>query len=189
VRALRQQSEREARKAEDRLARVRRDYQDGKIEADDWAEQRDQLTTEHQAAQAEVERLSASEQEAHAGGDLIDVEAETLRRLSEVRRAVSGEVRDAADTDAVRAALARLFDGFVVHRELPERTHVELIGRIWIEPLIPEQALEYGETVIPTLREPLQQAGNNEYVGFASDHPKATGHANGYYPVVRETTG
>jgi hypothetical protein len=40
-RALREQAEREARKAEARLAHVKRDYQDGKLAADDWNEQRD----------------------------------------------------------------------------------------------------------------------------------------------------
>jgi hypothetical protein len=168
IRALREQSEREARKAEDRLARVRRDYQDGKIEVDDWAEQRDELVAEHRAAQAEAERLRASEEVAAAGDGLIDVERETLRRLSEIRRGVAGEVNDAAGTDAVRAALARLFDVFVVHRELPERAHVELIGRTWIEPGISEQALEEGEAIVPRLREPLAKIGNNKYMGLTT---------------------
>jgi hypothetical protein len=41
-------------------------------------------------------------------------------------------------TDAVRAALSRLFEGFAVHRGMPERVHVELIGEVWIEPLVRE---------------------------------------------------
>jgi site-specific DNA recombinase len=165
VRALREQAEQEARNAEDRLARVRRDYQDGKIQADDWAEQREQLQGERDGARAEVEHLLASE-EAHAGGTLMDVEGETLRRLSEIRRAIAGEFNHAANTDAVRAALSRLFEGFIVHRDLPEQAHVELIGKVWIEPVIRDQALEDGEALIPRLREPLDQAANNECVAF-----------------------
>jgi site-specific DNA recombinase len=169
VRALREQAERETRKAEDRLARVRRDYQDGKIEADDWAEQREQLQGERNGARAEVERLLTSEQKADAGVALADVEGETLRRLAEIRRAIAGEVNDAAGADAVRAALSRLFERFVVHRDVPERAHVELIGKIWIEPIIREQALEKGsEPVVPRLREPLEQAANNEHVALTT---------------------
>ena len=35
-RGLRAQAEREAQRADERFARVRRDYQDGKLDADDW---------------------------------------------------------------------------------------------------------------------------------------------------------
>jgi site-specific DNA recombinase len=40
TRTLREHAEAEAARAEERLARVRRDYQDGKLDADDWAEQK-----------------------------------------------------------------------------------------------------------------------------------------------------
>jgi hypothetical protein len=166
IRALLDQAEREARKAEDRFARVRRDYQDGNIEADDWAEQRKQLTAEHQAAKAEVERLRASEQEAADGGALIDAESEVLRWLAEIRRSVAGEVSDAASTDAVRAALTRLFKEFIVHRDLPEHAHVELIGRTWIEPIIREHSFESGDRLVPRLREPLDHADNKKYAAL-----------------------
>ena len=61
VRALREQAEREARVAAEALARVRRDYQRGAIEADDWAEQRPQLTEECDAAQAQAKRMREKE--------------------------------------------------------------------------------------------------------------------------------
>ena len=166
IKALRVGAEKEAQLADDRLARVRRHFQDGSITADDWADQRDQLTEERDAAQAEAERLRTSEQETADGGALVDVEAETLRRLAAIRSAMVGEITDAAGTDAVRASLSRLFEGFVVHLGTPDRTHVELIGKVWIEPLVREEAIEEnGDTITPKLRrEPLDQAADNEYV-------------------------
>ena len=85
-----------------------------------------------------------------------------------------GSLRDVVDhfaadgdtIDSVRAALMRLFDGFVLHLGMPDKSHVELIGKTWIEPIVREQAIEEaGDSILPKLRrEPLEQAANNEYV-------------------------
>jgi hypothetical protein len=86
VRALREQAEHEARRAEERLARVRRDYTDGKLDADDWREFRAELGEERDAARAEAERLTAQLHDVEQWGAVRDAEAETLRRLSEIPR-------------------------------------------------------------------------------------------------------
>ena len=83
VRALREQAEAEAQRAGDRLARVRRAFQDGTITGEDWAEQREQLTEERDGAEAEAERPREQEREVETWGELEDAEAEPLRRLSE----------------------------------------------------------------------------------------------------------
>lgn len=57
--ALREQAQRDQATAEARLTRVRRDYQDGRLDAEDWRDQRDELTAELEAAQAKLERLTA----------------------------------------------------------------------------------------------------------------------------------
>jgi site-specific DNA recombinase len=106
VTVLLTEAERQAQQASERLARVRGHYQDGKIDPDDWAEQRAQLGAERQAAEAEVERLRFQQREVEQWGELRDVEAETLHRLSEIRAAIAGEIQDAAGVEAVRAALA-----------------------------------------------------------------------------------
>jgi hypothetical protein len=67
------------------------------------------------AAQAEVERLRGRLEEIAAEGERIDAEEELLRRLADLRAAVAGHVQDATSLEAVRAALARLFDGFTLH--------------------------------------------------------------------------
>jgi hypothetical protein len=178
VRSLRSEAEREAQLAAERLARVRRDYQDDKLAAEDWAEQREQLAGERTAADAEAERLRASGGEVEQGISLFDAEQETLARLTEIRRAIAGEVQDAASTDSVRAALARLFVCFIVHRSTPERAHVELIGETWIEPVIREQVIEgYTETMRPILRRTsLDRAENNYAVGLPIHYSECEGH-------------
>jgi DNA invertase Pin-like site-specific DNA recombinase len=115
VRALRKQAQREAQLAAGRLARVRRDYQDGALLREDWAEQREQLTGERDAAQAEVDRLRAHETGIVQDGDELDAEKEVLDQLVTIRKAIVGEVNDAQGLEAVRAALARLFVSFTIY--------------------------------------------------------------------------
>jgi hypothetical protein len=102
-----------------------------------------ELGTERDAARAQAARLASQQVEVERWGELADAEAETLQRLSEIRRLIAGEVRAAEGLDAIRAALSRTFECFVVHREAP-RVHVELIAdaRLVIEPVVREQAIE-----------------------------------------------
>ena len=171
--ALGAAAEEEAQRAADRLSRVRRHYQDGKIEPDDWAEQRSQLEAERTAAEAERARLLRQEDEAKAWGELRDVESETLHRLSEIRAAIAGEIQDASGIEAVRAALARIFECFVIRRRV-KGVHVELawLGEddLVIEPVVKEQFIEgYSENLRPLVRrEPLEQAENNYAVGLVT---------------------
>jgi hypothetical protein len=120
ARELRAQAEREEREAVARLARVRRDYQDGKLDAADWREQREQLTEEQQAAQAKLAHLVERERGLVEGGPLKDAEAATLARIAEIRAAIAGEVAAAADVEAVRAALVRLFERFHIGRVITQ---------------------------------------------------------------------
>jgi hypothetical protein len=169
VRALLEQAEHQARRAEERLARVRRDYADGRIDAEDWREFRVELSAERDAARAEAERLAAQHREVETWGELRDTEAETLRRLSEIRALIAGEIRDATGLDAVRAALARTFELFVIRRSA-ERVHVELIvePQLVIEPVVRERAVEgYSENLRPILRrEPLEDNHEKQRVGL-----------------------
>ena len=97
-----------------------------------------------------------------------------LRRLTEIRRAVAGEITDAQGVDAVRAALARLFKGFVIHPPadallaVARRREALLVGpegreRFALEPVLRDEVLAgFDGRGFPRLRrEPLAQAGNN----------------------------
>lgn len=96
------------------------------------------------------------------------MEAELFEQLTRIRAAVAGEVTDAAGVAAVRSALLRLFDGFTLRRDIPDRAHVELIDTRWIEPLVSEKAIAgYDEKLRPVLaRKPLVQAENNYAEAF-----------------------
>jgi site-specific DNA recombinase len=154
VRSLRHEAERERSRAREAMERVERDYLAGALPADAYARLTARASEELGAAEAEAERLSASELEIERDGATLDAESETLRRLTEIRRAIAGEVREAAGVDAVRAALSRLFERFILHRAIPERAHVELIGEPWIEPVLRSAAGE--------MREALALASNTE---------------------------
>jgi site-specific DNA recombinase len=112
IRALRGQAERELAKAEERLERVRRAFQDGIIEPDDWADQRAQLQDELTAAQQDAARLAAREAEV-ADGPAVLEDVELLTRLAELRSAIAGDVgANPDDFAATHAALRRVFQAF-----------------------------------------------------------------------------
>lgn len=142
---------------------MKRDYTQGDLSAAEWRELRADLAPERDAAKAEAERLRERRSSTEAETAISDVEAELFEQLARIRAAVAGEVTDAAGVAAVRSALLRLFDGFTLHHDIPDRAHVELIDTRWIEPLMSEQAVAgYDEKLRPVLaRKPLEQAENN----------------------------
>ncbi|HYJ23001.1 MAG TPA: recombinase family protein [Solirubrobacterales bacterium] len=172
VRGLLGQAETEARRADERLARVRRDYTDGKLSAEDWAEFRQEITAEREGAAAALDRLADRVTEVEAWGELADSERDTLAMLADLRSAVAGEISDAQSTEAVRAVLARLFDHFVLRRADPkERVYADLAwqGDYIIEPIAKEQAVKGYEGLRPIFRrEPIYDAGNNSGVAQAT---------------------
>ena len=99
-------------RAQDRLTRVRRDYQDGKLDADDWRSFRDELTGEHAAALAQVERLDEQRAVIVAEIEELDTENAVLEELTALRAMVVSQARDAEGLEAFRVALKRLFAGF-----------------------------------------------------------------------------
>jgi hypothetical protein len=115
IRALTDEANQEALRARGRLERVRRDYQDEKLTAEDWSEQREQLADELAAAEANVERMRDQEAEVGSWGELADVEQETLTRLADLRESIAGQVTDAESLAALRATLMRLFERFTVY--------------------------------------------------------------------------
>jgi hypothetical protein len=162
-------AEAEAQRAAARLGRVRRDYADGRLEASDWREFREELGDEQQAATAEAERLRQNLAEAKAVG--ADAESETLEHLAQIRRAIVGEVRSADGVDAVRAALGRMFERFVLHRaaDAPDGVlpaELALVPGLVIEPIIRAEAIDHQGDFTPILRRtPLEQAEKNQRKG------------------------
>jgi site-specific DNA recombinase len=115
ARELLAEAGRRERLAEEVLKRVQGHYREGRIEPDDWAEQRPEITEDLQMAKAETKQRRKALQEVESDEAVSDAEQDTLERLAEIRRAIAGEIEDAEGVEAVRAALTRLFDRFILH--------------------------------------------------------------------------
>jgi DNA invertase Pin-like site-specific DNA recombinase len=108
-------AETEAARAKTRLARVRRDYHDGKLDADDWREHKADLTDELQAADAAVAQLTDRLDDLDRQGAEADAETEGLEFLAALRASVAGGVTDAPSVEAASNALRTVFQHFVLH--------------------------------------------------------------------------
>ncbi|HVS99842.1 MAG TPA: hypothetical protein VHE08_04935 [Solirubrobacterales bacterium] len=122
---------------------MKADYLAGDLTAAEWRELRAELEPAAEAADRECERLGSQFHEAEADPALAGIETGLLERLVHIRAALAGQVTDAAGVDAVRAALMRVFDRFVLHDGPPERrANLDLIGEgWWIEPVTSEEAI------------------------------------------------
>lgn len=154
-------------KAEERLERVRRDYTDGKLSAEDWAEFKAELSAQRDAARAKQAQLSKHVATVTEETGSIDAEQSTLQHLTAIRNAVAGEVRDAEGIDAARAAISRLFERFVLHPavgaklgpqkrgepfEGPDRAPLLDVDGYMIELWVREEVVEVWEPLRLTLR-------------------------------------
>jgi hypothetical protein len=145
TRSLREHAGAEAVRAEERLARVRRDYQDGKLDAEDWAEQKAQLQGEREAAEAEAARLGQRHDEITQEAEALRAEERLQEALHDLRASIIGAVKDAEGMEAVRAELNRLFEGFIIGR----------LDRPWkcrIEGDFAYSAIEGGYQIVPIPR-------------------------------------
>jgi DNA invertase Pin-like site-specific DNA recombinase len=110
---LREQAEREAQRAAVRLSRVKRDYMDGKLGAEDWAMFREELNTEADAAIGQAQQLAQREDE--LGKSLRSAtEDQVARELGELRAAIAGHIEAAEGLDGIRFRLRRLFQTFTL---------------------------------------------------------------------------
>lgn len=101
------------RQAADRLARIRGHFQDGKMDPDDWREQREELTGELEGARAKLAQAEAREAEVVAAEESSGRPRErALERLGAIRSAVAGKLTDPEGIDQLRAALREMFDVF-----------------------------------------------------------------------------
>jgi DNA invertase Pin-like site-specific DNA recombinase len=140
---LRAHAENESARAQDRLLRTRRHYQDGRLEPEDWTEQRAQLTAELEAANAEVKRLTKKEGEAAEEARALEFQGNLISAVHDLRVTILESVREASGMDAVRAVLVRIFERFVVGRadlpwlEEPRAPHSVVVGRGFIVVPVP----------------------------------------------------
>jgi site-specific DNA recombinase len=109
---LRAQAQRDSARAAESVTRVRRDYTNGHLTAAEWRALSGELNAEQQAADAQLEALAKRADQTAAAR--AAVQGAALERLAEVRFAIAGKIANASDLDAVRAALARMFESFYI---------------------------------------------------------------------------
>ncbi len=162
--ALNAEAEAEKHRADERLARVRRDYTEGKLTAEDWADFNEELSADVAGAEAELARFAEQRADVTAWGQMQDVEHDVLARLADLRATIAGELLTATGVDAARAALLRIFDGFSLRNpEVGRRVHADLAwqGDLIIEPIVKERVVEGYTSLRPVFRrEPLYDAEN-----------------------------
>jgi DNA invertase Pin-like site-specific DNA recombinase len=172
---------REAANAEAAFQRIRRDYMDGKITADDWQEFRGDLETERVAARARVERLEAQVAEGDSAEIIVPAVADAL---SLIRSAMG-----AGDTDAVRAAVESLFSEFMVGEagDLPEEAIVgDPAARVALQRRVAELDAKTGRSLAEAEAQYWQEeAAMEEVQGFRELPPADDPLNDGLWPSDR----
>ncbi len=155
----------ETQTARERLERIKRDYLSGQLRAFEWRKLREELEPELVAAQAEEERLRTQLEEAESESALSRITADLLGQLSEIRAQIAREVTDVKEAAAVRAALMRLFDGFVLHRGSPRHeTREGTKVAYWLEPVLSQHQMS---GYVDRLREKSPPGGGGDPLGKA----------------------
>jgi DNA invertase Pin-like site-specific DNA recombinase len=150
----------EAQRAEARIARVQRAFQDGHIEAEDYAQQRAQLLEERDAAQAAADR--AREHAAHlaTAPAMADAEEAVLRHLANLRQAVIEGVSRAPDLNSLRTILRQLFEEVALlpadhpwlAHEVIRESSANLSGYVLLPVLRDSTVIEYDDHDVATIR-------------------------------------
>jgi site-specific DNA recombinase len=149
VEVLLRDAERAEREVADAITRAKRDYGRGALDAETYTELVVGYKSEHTASEANVKQLQGRAEQIRAAERTAgDGEAEVMARLAQVRAAVSGEVRSASDLEAVRAALARMFEEFTIAR--PAADTLDALSDVE-RSLVEQQEREFPRDDVPTL--------------------------------------
>jgi hypothetical protein len=171
---------RETQAARERLERIKRDYLSGDLSAPEWQELRTELEPELCAAQAEEERLRGQLEEAESETALSRITADLLTQLSEIRAEITKEVTDNNEAAAVRAALMRLFDGFVLHRGQPRhKTREGTKVAYWLEPVLSQDQMG---GYVDRLRTKLRPQGGHNFNRGAKNNSDPSVPLRGFEP-------
>jgi site-specific DNA recombinase len=136
--ALAQAADRQEQEAAAALARIKRDYVGGKINADDWNELRAELEESQAASRNKAAQLRVRAKEIEAEAAQVDVETQLVARLGALMRAVAGKADDPAAIAELRAALTATFDRIIVQpvwRDAPEGAPI-VLGEAELAPVL-----------------------------------------------------
>lgn len=103
-------AERDLADADARLARIRRGWQSGVLDDDEFQAQRSDVSGERDGAQAAVAQARARVDAIEAAGPLKDSEQALLGHLADLKASVAGAVGRAPDLEALRTVIGQLFE-------------------------------------------------------------------------------
>ena len=119
-------------------------------------------------AQAEAERLRGQIKETENESTHSKLSTELLALLSKIRTEIAKEVVDSKEAAAIRAALMRLFDGFVLHRGSPgPQTGEGTKVAYWLEPVLGQHQMG---GYVDRLREKTVPTGSGFPIGEAENN-------------------
>jgi site-specific DNA recombinase len=102
--------EQELAKAESRITRVVRGWQDEVISDEEYASQRAELELERDAAEAALDQARLQVEQIENTGATTDAEEALLSHLADLHRLVSGTVGEARDVEALRTVIRTLLE-------------------------------------------------------------------------------
>jgi hypothetical protein len=114
IHGLRQQADRDLARADARLSKVTRGWQDEVIDDAEYKRQRVEILTERDAAHAQAEQHKRQQDAIAAAVAEFDAESAMLEELAAIRGLVAGEAQEASreGLQSFRVAVRRLFAGF-----------------------------------------------------------------------------
>jgi site-specific DNA recombinase len=135
-----EQAEAELAKAEARLRRIKRGWQDEVLDDAEYAAQRAELEAELHAARAQAGQHQRKREMIEAAVARFDAEAAMLEELARLRQAVVGEVQNAGreGVEALRVALRSLFAGFQLLPTGDFGSAPPLRGTVWQGENVPQ---------------------------------------------------
>jgi hypothetical protein len=174
-RAQRARAEHDVAKAESRLAKIKRGWQDDVLTDDEYMEQREDLNAEREAALAELERLSDQQRAVEDEIAAFDTDAVVTEELARIGQLVLGEIEEGSreGIESFRATLKRLFVGFELTSPVKPFGAGVLQGQVWSEatprgqePDNPMMSLGEGYALLPVVRRDMIDSDGSHAEGF-----------------------
>jgi hypothetical protein len=115
IRVLALSADRDQIRVVENRARIRRDYRDGLITAEEWADLKSDLEPELEAATANLERLNAQLQEREQEAESEAVDRMFADIVLDMRRSIQRHLEGHDSLTIVRAVFARMFERIEVN--------------------------------------------------------------------------
>ena len=135
VDARQREAESELARAEARLDRITRGWQDGVIDDAEYVRQREAVADEREAAKAAAEQLERKREQVEAAMGAFDIEEALATELTALRQLIAGQVQEGSQSglQSFRSVLKRVFVGFELASPAARFGSGVLSGQPWAD--------------------------------------------------------